>query len=146
MKALGITVLIELYNCNSGIINDEKKMEEILAKAKSGEDFGELARQHSEDDGSKENGGLYENFGRGRMVKPFEEAAFSVPVGEISPIVETDFGFHIIKVIDRKKETRPLEEVRPELEARIKQEKKTGGYQSYLAKLKESAEFKISPL
>jgi peptidyl-prolyl cis-trans isomerase C len=123
-----------------------KKMEEILAKAKSGEDFGELARQYSEDPGSKENGGLYENFGRGRMVKPFEEAAFSVPVGEISPVVETEFGYHIIKVVDRKKETRPLEEVRPELEARLKKEKKTEGYQSYLAKLKESAEFKISPL
>jgi parvulin-like peptidyl-prolyl isomerase len=123
-----------------------KKMEEILAKAKSGEDFGKLARQYSEDDGSKENGGLYENFARGRMVKPFEEAAFSVPVGEISPIVETEFGFHIIKVIDRKKETRPLEEVRPELEAQIKQEKKSWGYQSYLAKLKESAGFSTTPL
>ncbi len=123
-----------------------KKMEEILAKAKSGEDFGELVRQYSEDPGSKDNGGLYENFGRGRMVKPFEDAAFSVPVGEISPIVETDFGFHIIKVIDRKKETRPLEEIRSEIEARIKQEKKTGGYQSYLAKLKESSGFKITPL
>ncbi len=123
-----------------------KKMEEILAKAKSGEDFGELARQYSEDPGSKDNGGLYENFGRGRMVEPFEEAAFSVPVGEISPIVETQFGYHIIEVIDRKKETRPLEEVRPELEAQIKQEKKTESYQSYLAKLKESAEFKTTPL
>jgi parvulin-like peptidyl-prolyl isomerase len=123
-----------------------KKMEEILAKAKSGEDFGELARQYSEDPGSKENGGLYENFGRGRMVKPFEEAAFSVPVGEISPIVETEFGYHVIKVVDRKKETRPLEEARPELEARLKKEKKTEGYTLYLAKLKESAEFKTTPL
>jgi parvulin-like peptidyl-prolyl isomerase len=123
-----------------------KKMEEILAKAKSGEDFGELARQYSEDPGSKDNGGLYEDFGRGRMVKSFEEAAFSVLVGEISPIVETEFGYHIIKVVDRKKETRPLEEARPELEARLKREKKTGVYQSYLAKLKESAEFKTTPL
>ena len=80
-----------------------KKMEGILSRAKSGEDFAELAKAYSEDPGSKDKGGLYENFGRGQMVKPFEDAAFSVPVGEISDIVETTYGYHIIKVIDRQK-------------------------------------------
>jgi foldase protein PrsA len=123
-----------------------KKMEEILARARRGEDFAGLAKEYSEDPGSKNNGGLYENFGRGQMVKPFEEAAFSVPVGQISDIVETQYGYHIIQVLDRKKESRPLEEVRPELEAQIKQAKKSEAYQALMTKLKKDAGFKIIAL
>ena len=120
-----------------------KKMEGILSRAKGGEDFAELAKTYSEDPGSKENGGLYENFGRGQMVPPFEEAAFAVPVGEISDIVETTFGYHIIKVVDRKKETRPFDEVRSEIEAQIRQPKKNMAYFDLLARMKEEANFKI---
>jgi parvulin-like peptidyl-prolyl isomerase len=64
-----------------------KRMEDILARAKKGEDFAALAKQYSEDPGSKDKGGLYEDFGRGKMVKPFEDAAFSVAVGQVSGIV-----------------------------------------------------------
>jgi len=120
-----------------------KKIEGILARAKAGEDFGELAKQHSEDPGSKDNGGLYEDFGRGQMVKPFEDAAFSVPVGEISGVVETNFGYHIIKVVDRKKETRPFEEVRAELESRLAQTKQGTAVQDYVEELKAKAKFKL---
>ena len=116
-----------------------KKMEDILSRARKGEDFAELAKAYSEDPGSKDNGGLYENFGRGQMVAPFEEAAFSVPVGEISDIVETSFGFHIIKVIERKKETQPLEEVRGQIESHIRQRKQNAVYQDLLSQLKENA-------
>ena len=80
-----------------------KKMEAILAEAKSGKDFAELAKKDTEDSSSKNNGGRYENFGRGRMVKTVEDAASSVPVCEISDTVETRYGYHILKVIDRKK-------------------------------------------
>ena len=120
-----------------------KKIEGILAKAKAGEDFAELAKQYSEDPGSKDTGGLYEDFGRGTMVKPFEDAAFSVPVGEISGVVETAFGYHILKVVDRKKETRPFEEVRAELEARLKQAKQGTAVQDYVEGLKTKANFKL---
>jgi len=123
-----------------------QKMEEILARAKSGEDFAGLAKQYSEDPGSKDKGGLYEDFGRGQMVKPFEEAAFSVPIGQISDIVETQYGYHIIQVVDRKKESRPLEEMRPELEAQIKQAKKGETYQALMTKLKKDAGFKTIAL
>jgi parvulin-like peptidyl-prolyl isomerase len=123
-----------------------QKMEEILARVKAGEDFGALAKQFSEDPGSKDNGGLYEDFGRGQMVKPFEEAAFSVPVGQVSGIVETKYGYHIIQVVNRKKETRPLDEVRPELEGQIKQRKRDQAYQALLSKLKEDAGFKTIAL
>jgi len=120
-----------------------KKIEGILARAKAGEDFAELAKQYSEDTGSKDNGGLYEDFGRGQMVKPFEDAAFSVPVGEISGVVETNFGYHILKVVDRKKETRPFEEVRAELESRLAQTKQGTAVQDYVEGLKAKAKFKL---
>ncbi len=119
------------------------KIEDILAKAKAGADFAELAKQYTEDTGSKDNGGLYEDFPRGRMVKPFEDAAFSVPVGEFSGVVETTFGYHILKVIDRKKETRTFEEVRPELESRLKKGKQGTVVQDYVKQLKDKAQFKL---
>jgi len=119
-----------------------KKMEDILAKVKSGEDFAALAQQYSEDPGSKNNGGLIpEEFVRGRMVKPFEDAAFSVPVGQISGIVEASYGFHILKVEGRKKETLPLDQVKTQLEEQIKKQKEIVIYESHLATLKEKAKF-----
>jgi foldase protein PrsA len=120
-----------------------RKMEELLARARSGEDFAELAKEFSEDTGSKNNGGLYENFGRGEMVKPFEDAAFSVPEGEISDIIETTYGYHILKVIDRKKETRPIEEVRSEIEDKLKQTKRAYVFKEHMEQLKEEAALKI---
>lgn len=73
--------------------------EEVLNRAKAGEDFAALAKEFSTDPGSKDKGGLYENIRMGQMVKPFEQAAMSVEPGTIVPnLVETDFGFHIIKL------------------------------------------------
>lgn len=123
-----------------------KKMETILSRAKSGEDFASLAKEYTEDPGSKENGGLYENFGRGTMVKPFEEAAFSVPVGEISDIVETEYGFHILKVEDRKKETRPLDEVRTELTAQIKNGKLNEKFLTYMNDLRQQKNLTVNSI
>lgn len=99
-----------------------KRAEEVLAKAKApGADFAALARQYSEDEGSKANGGDLDYFGRGRMVPAFEQAAFAMKPGEISDLVKSDFGFHIIKVVDHKPETsRPLSEVRAEIEDQLK--------------------------
>jgi len=118
-----------------------KKMEGILNRAKAGEDFAELAKEYTEDPGSKNNGGLYENFPKGQMVKPFEDAAFSVPVGEISDIVETRYGYHILKVVARNK-IKSLEEPNPELEKQLKSRMKQQAYQEYLKKLKEEQEYK----
>jgi parvulin-like peptidyl-prolyl isomerase len=118
-----------------------KKMEGILAQAKQGKDFAELAKQYTEDPGSKENGGLYENFPKGQMVKPFEDAAFSVPVGEISDIVETRYGFHILKIVTRDK-FKSLDQPDPDLEKQLKSKIKGQAYQDYLTKLKEAYEYK----
>lgn len=118
-----------------------KKMEDILARVKNGEDFAALAKEFTEDPGSKENGGLYENFPRGMMVKPFEDAAFTVPVGEISGIVETKYGFHILKVENRTKETEPFETVKARIEDGLKMAKRSEVYEKFVAGLKSKAGF-----
>ena len=123
-----------------------KRMEDLLARARSGEDFASLAKEFTEDPGSKESGGLYENFARGYMVKAFEDAAFSVPIGEISDVVETEYGFHIIKVLSREKESRPLDEVRAEIEEKIKEDKKAGTFEKHLMDLKQKNGFDIIAL
>jgi peptidyl-prolyl cis-trans isomerase D len=81
-----------------------KKAEAILAEVRRDpQQFGEIAKRDSEDKGSAVNGGDVGFFGRGAMVKPFEDAAFKLKVGEISGIVESNFGFHIIKLTDTRK-------------------------------------------
>lgn len=97
-----------------------RRIQDILKRARAGEDFAELARQYSEDPGSKDIGGLYDEVTRGMMVKPFEDAAFTVPVGQISDVVETRYGYHILKVEGREGGGKTMEEMRPELESRLK--------------------------
>lgn len=123
-----------------------KKMKKILNRARQGEDFGELAQQYSEDPGSKDRGGLYEDFARGTMVKPFEEAAFKVPVGELSDIIETRYGYHILKVVDRKQETRTLDEMRDELKEEITKNKEGQFINEHMDTLKSEADYTLTTL
>ncbi len=89
----------------------ETTIRKLKERAESGEDFARLAKEFSEDPGSKDKGGEY-TFGRGEMVKPFEAAAFSLEPGQISDVVETQFGFHIIKVHEKiPARTKPLSDV-----------------------------------
>ncbi len=118
-----------------------KLAEQVLARAKAGEDFGALAKEFSEDPGSKNKGGLYEDFPRGQMVKPFEDASFNLPIGSISDLVETVYGYHIIKVIDRKKETRPFDEVKEELRSRLEKSKRTDIFNEYMDQLKTESNY-----
>jgi peptidyl-prolyl cis-trans isomerase D len=78
------------------------KAEGVLKEAKAGGDFAALAKKYSEDDSNAPQGGDLDYFSRGRMVPEFETAAFALAPGEISGLVKTQFGYHIIKVIDRK--------------------------------------------
>ena len=81
-----------------------EKIEMIKEKLENGEDFEELARTYSDDEATKENGGDLGYVYRGQMVDEFDNALFSLDIGEVSDIIETDIGYHIIKVYDYKKE------------------------------------------
>lgn len=104
------------------LIKDEATAKEVLQKVKNGEDFAELAKEYSEDPGSAQNGGYLGYFGPGFMTKPFEDAAYALEVGEISDLVKSEFGYHIIKLTD-KKEVEPYEELKDDLRKQLVQEK-----------------------
>jgi peptidyl-prolyl cis-trans isomerase D len=94
-----------------------KQAEELLAKIKAGADFGELAKKYSEDPGSKDKGGDLDYFTRGRMVPEFEMAAFTLAPGQVSDLIKTQYGFHIIKVVDKQAgSTQTLDQVRAQIQ------------------------------
>jgi len=100
-----------------------KKAEDVLNKAKHGSNFADLAKQNSEDT-TKDKGGDLDWIVRGQTVPEFESAAFSLPKGAISDLVKTQYGFHIIQVIDRQTaRTQTFDEVKPGIEAQLRQEK-----------------------
>jgi peptidyl-prolyl cis-trans isomerase D len=91
--------------------------EEVLKEARGSADFAALARKYSEDEASKASGGDLDYFPRGRMVAEFENAAFALQNGQISDLVKTPFGFHIIKMVDKKAATtRTIDEVRAQIQ------------------------------
>ena len=113
----------------------KKKAEEVLAKVKAGEDFAELAKEYSEDS-SASSGGDLGTFGRGQMVTEFEDAAFAMNAGEISDIVQTEYGYHIIKVTDRVNKQESYEDVKDKIKSTLVSEK----YAEYIEKLREDSD------
>ncbi len=101
------------------------KAEGLLAELrKKPESFAALAKEHSQDPGSAERGGDLDFFGKGAMVKPFEDAASKLKVGEISDLVQTDFGFHIIQLTDVKAGlTKSFDEVKNQIAVEVKKQK-----------------------
>ena len=99
-----------------------ERADELLAQVRKAPDsFADVARKNSQDTGSAPGGGDLDFFGRGAMVKPFEDAAFAMKKGDISDIVESDFGFHIIRLTDIKApKQRSFEELRAGIEADLK--------------------------
>ena len=125
------------------LVEDEATAKEILDKLNSGSDYAELAKEYSID-GSASQGGNLGFFPRGRMVKPFEEAAFALEVGEISEIVKTDFGYHIIMVTDRQEAgTISLEESRDNIRDTLLHQKQMETLRNYLIELRENAVVEI---
>ncbi len=112
----------------------KKKAEQVLAEVKkSPAKFAELAKKYSQDPGSAEKGGDLGTFARGSMVKPFEEAVFSMKPGDISGLVQSDFGYHIIKLTEIVGQGQGFDALKPQIRAELM-------YQKALAKFSEQAE------
>ena len=116
-------------------------IEEARERALDGEDFSELALEYSEDISVDDNQGDLGFFGRGMMVQEFEDAAFSLAVGEISEPVLTDFGYHIIKVVERRNagELKEFSEVQEQIRARLLEERQQSAVEQYIRELRENA-------
>ncbi len=116
-----------------------KKIKKIQERAKKGEDFAKLAKEYSEGPSAKRGGDLG-FFPRGRMVKSFEDAAFGLKTGNISDIVETQFGYHIIKVTGKKKAGKiPFEKIKDRLVEFLKDQKVRQEVVAHLNTLKKQA-------
>jgi parvulin-like peptidyl-prolyl isomerase len=122
----------------------EAKAKKVLKKAKKkGADFAELAKQYSEGPTATKGGDLG-YFSKRRMVKPFSEAAFKMKVGDVSDLVETRFGFHIIKVFDKKPEVqKPFEEVSEQIRRSLEGRRKNDMRRQVLKKLKDEVKVDI---
>lgn len=97
-----ISPVAEQVHARHVLLPTREEAEEVLARLQAGEDFAYLAREYSEDISSRENGGDVGFFPRGVMPPEVEEVAFSMEIGETSEIVETEFGFHIVQVLERE--------------------------------------------
>jgi peptidyl-prolyl cis-trans isomerase D len=124
----------------------KKKAEELLAKVKAGGDFADLAKKNSQDEGSAAKGGDLDFFPRGQMVAEFDKVAFALPPGQISDLVKSQFGYHIIKVTDKRPATtKTLAEVRTQIEDQLKYEQAQSAAQKLAdevsAEIKKPADF-----
>ncbi|PFI07662.1 peptidylprolyl isomerase, partial [Bacillus cereus] len=127
------------------LVKDEKTAKEIKEKLNNGEDFAALAKQYSEDPGSKEKGGELPEFGPGEMDSKFEEAAYKLEAGQVSDPIKSSHGYHIIKLTE-KKELKPFDQekdnIRKELEQKRSQDQQW--QQQFFKDLFKKADIKIT--
>lgn len=139
VKASHILIKMDDWSDKGKVEEGRKKIEAILARANKGEDFAALAKTSSEGP-SAPNGGDLGYFSRGQMVKPFEDAAFALKVGELSGIVESNFGFHIIKLVDKKEGgATPLSEATKDIKAYLSNQEGNRLMNEYVGKLRAAS-------
>ena len=120
------------------------QIQAALALVKGGENFADVARKFSEDPGSKERGGDLDFFQRGRMVPEFETAAFALATNHVSEVITTHYGFHVIKVTDRKAAgERTYADVKDSIENYLKNQQGQQAAQQYLKELRDKAKVEI---
>jgi peptidyl-prolyl cis-trans isomerase C len=120
------------------------KIDDLLKQARGGADFAALAKQHSDDPGSGPTGGDLGYFERGQMVGPFEDAAFALTPGQTSEVIETQFGFHIIKLDDRQAAGPvPLSDVRPQIEEFLQGRNRETQAQAFIESLRAKGKVEV---
>jgi peptidyl-prolyl cis-trans isomerase C len=120
-----------------------KLAQDLVKRARAGEDFAKLAKEYSEDPGSKDKGGEY-TFPRGQMVAEFEATAFSLNPGQVSDVVTTQFGYHVIKLLEKiPAKKMELAKVAPDLKEYLSQQAIGKQLPDYLTKLKKDADVQI---
>jgi peptidyl-prolyl cis-trans isomerase C len=120
------------------------KAAEVLKEVKAGKDFAELAKQHSSDPGSGQQGGDLGFFRQGQMVPPFDQAVFAMKPGETSELVETQFGVHIIRLVERRApRTVPLDEVRPQVQQYLEGQSRQQATQAFVDGLRAKGKVEI---
>jgi peptidyl-prolyl cis-trans isomerase C len=145
VKASHILIQVEPTADEAAKTEARKKIAEVQQKLKDGGDFAALAKEYSQGPSSAKGGNLG-YFRRGQMVKPFEDTAFSMKTNEVSDLVETRFGYHIIKVYDKKPEqTLAYADVKDKIAQRLKQEKIEKDAAQYIEDLKKGAKVEKSP-
>ncbi|OHB66140.1 MAG: hypothetical protein A2Y76_03160 [Planctomycetes bacterium RBG_13_60_9] len=129
---------------NQAKVQARQKAEELLKKVKDGEDFAALAKENSACP-SKTQGGDLGMFGRDQMVPPFEEAAFALKAGEVSGLVETQFGYHIIKVTEHQDPNQvPFEKIKDRIIDQLTQQKRNEAIRTYVDALRQNAKISYS--
>jgi peptidyl-prolyl cis-trans isomerase D len=119
----------------------KQKAQEILKQIKAGGNFADLARKNSDDPGSKEQGGELGFLKRGATVPEFDQAAFTLPVGQTSDLIKTKFGYHILQVEEKQTaHTRPLDEVKSTIVALLTRQKESAQEQAYAQQLATEAQ------
>jgi len=148
VRASHILLMTTDPKTNSELSEDQKtakhkQMEGLLKRARAGEDFGKLAKEFSEDPGSKDKGGEYK-FPRGQMVPEFEAAAFSLSTNQVSDIVTTKYGYHIIKLSEKIPAKKvEFDKALPDIKEGLTQQELQKQFPDYVAKLKSEANVEI---
>ncbi|HWC76918.1 MAG TPA: peptidylprolyl isomerase, partial [Blastocatellia bacterium] len=124
-----------------------KKAQSILDRVRNGEDFNKLAEEHSDDPSSKPKGGDLGFFAKGAMVPQFDSAAFSMKPGEISDLIETEFGFHIIKVEERRTKSLDDPQAKQQITEKVQQDKLQKHIEEIAArsKVEVAEDFAVNP-
>jgi peptidyl-prolyl cis-trans isomerase SurA len=143
IRASHILIDFKVDSAKTDTVAARKKIEDIQRQLKNGADFAEMAKKYSDDEGTKSNNGDLGFFERRMMIKEFDEAAFNLKKGEISDIVKTRFGFHLIKLTDIKPQP-TFEEDKENLKKIFKRARYDKTYSAYISKLQEKFNLKIN--
>jgi peptidyl-prolyl cis-trans isomerase C len=144
VRASHILIMVPKGSDDAAKTAARTKAADILKDVKAGKDFASLAKQHSQDPGSAQNGGDLGFFQQGQMVGPFNDVAFKLTPGQVSDLVETEFGFHIIKVAEKQSaRSVPLDEVRPQLEQYLERTNREQQTDAFVNGLKTKGKIEI---